>query len=188
MKLTRSRGRMLAAIAIASAAILLPAVALASSAGATTGAAPAISRCLVTQVTPWLGIPGDQSAGSTTYQLEISNISGRSCTLYGYPGVLATRDTSQLGSPAGRDSSHPSRLLTLRPGFTVHVILRIADVYNYTPATCKPEQATSLRVYAPGDFGSHYIPFTFEACSKKGPVYLDVTTAISGTGVPLYSH
>jgi len=188
MKLTRSPRRALAAIAIASVAILVPAVALASSATTAAPKAPAVTRCRVSQVTPWLGIPGDQSAGSTSYQLEISNISRHTCTLYGYPGVLATRDGSQLGSPAGRNPSHPRTLLVLRPGSTVHVILRIADVYNYPPGACKPAKANMLKVYAPGDFGWHYVPLTFEACSKKGPVYLQVSTAISGTGIPLYSH
>jgi hypothetical protein len=201
MKLTSKTGRRaVAAAAFASAAILLPAVALASSAGSAapktvaaqkTAAAPktaAISRCTRAQLTSWLGIPGDAAAGSTYYELEISNISGRSCTLYGYPGVSAIRGGGQVGSAAHRDSSHPSTLLTLVPGATVHVILQIADAYNYPPNTCHPTKAYALRVYAPGDYSSMEFPFTFEACAKKGPIFLFVTATIGGTGIPGFSN
>jgi hypothetical protein len=200
MKLTSKAGRRaVAAAAFASAAILLPAVALASSAGTAapkTGAAAktaaasqtaAISRCARSQLTTWLGIPGGATAGSTYYQLEISNISGSSCTLYGYPGVSATRSGHQVGSAAHRVSSHPSTLLTLVPGSTVHVILQITDVYNFPPSACHPTKASGLRVYAPGDYSSMQFPFSFEACGKKGPIFLHVSAAIGGTGIPGYS-
>jgi hypothetical protein len=200
MKLTSKAGRRaVAAAAFASAAILLPAVALASSAGTAapkTGAAAktaaaaqtaAVSRCARSELTAWLGIPGGATAGSTYYQLEISNISGHSCTLYGYPGVSATRSGHQVGSAAHRVSSHPSTVLTLAPGSTVHVILQITDVYNFPTSACHPTKASGLRVYAPGDFASMQFPFSFEACGKKGPIFLHVSAAIAGTGIPGYS-
>jgi Protein of unknown function (DUF4232) len=200
MKLTTKGGRrVVAAAAFASAAILLPAVALASSAGSAapktvaatkTAAAPktaATSRCARSQLTSWLGIPGNGTAGSTYYQLEISNISGRSCTLYGYPGVSAIRGGHQVGRAASRVASHPSTLLTLVPGSTVHVILQIVDVYNFPPNTCRPTTASALRVYAPGDYASMQFPFTFKACSKKAHVFMYVSASIGGTGIPGYS-
>jgi Protein of unknown function (DUF4232) len=195
MRLTSKAGRRtLAAAAVASAAILLPGLALASSAGSAalkTAAAPktaATSTCTSGQLTSWLGVPGNAAAGSTYYQLEISNISGSSCTLYGYPGVSALRGGHQVGSAAGRSATHPSALLTLVPGSTVHVILQIADVHNFTPSTCHPTKASALRVYAPGDFGATKFPFTFTACGKKGPVFLHVSASIGGAGIPGYSN
>lgn len=200
MKLTRMAGRRaVAAAAFASAAILLPAVALASSAGtaapktaaaAKTAAAQqtaAVSRCTRSQLTSWLGIPGGTAAGSTYYQLEISNISHRSCTLFGYPGVSAMRKGHQVGSAARRNRSHPSTLLTLVPGSTVHVILQIVDVYNYPTGKCHPTKASALRVYAPGDFGASQIPYSFNACGKKGPAFMSVSAVIGGTGIPGHS-
>jgi hypothetical protein len=200
MKLTSKAGRRaVAAAAFATAAILLPAVALASSAGtaapkagaaaktAAASQAAATSRCARSQLTSWLGIPGGATAGSTYYQLEISNISGRSCTLYGYPGVSATRSGHQVGSAAKRVSSHPPTLLTLAPGSTVHVILQIADVYNFPKSACHPTKASGLRVYAPGDFSSMQFPFSFAACGKKGPIFLHVSATIGGTGIAGYS-
>ena len=113
--------------------------------------------------------------------------SGRSCTLFGYPGVSATRSGHQVGSAARRTASHPSTLLTLAPGSTVHVILQIADVHNFPSSACHPTKASALRVFAPGDFASTQIPFSFNACGKKGPAFLHVTTTIGGAGIPGHS-
>jgi Protein of unknown function (DUF4232) len=196
MKLTSQIARhTVGMVAIASTAILVPAVAMAASGSATTpqmaaaSQSAAIGRCLTGQLRDWIGIPGDQTAGSTYYQLEISNISRSTCTLYGYPGVSAVRNALQReGSPASRTPGHAERLLTLVPGSTVHVILRIADVYNFSPSACRPVEAFGLRVYAPGAYSWQLVGMTFEACSKSGPVFLNVSTTIAGTGIPGYSH
>lgn len=188
MKLTPHRmRRVMAGTAIAGAAILLPAVALASSGSGAAASAPAAAhRCYASELTVWLGSPGNGTAGSTYYDLELSNTSRSTCTLYGYPGVSAHNASRQLGSPAGRDHSRPSTLVTLLPGGTTHVLLQITDVGNYSPAACGPASAQFLRVYAPGAFSAITMPFQggFEACGRRGPVYLHVTAVIPGTGVP----
>jgi hypothetical protein len=43
-------------------------------------------------------------------------------------------------------------------------------------------------VYAPGDYASMKIPFSFQSCARKGPVYLHVSTTIANTGIPGYSN
>ncbi|HXB47550.1 MAG TPA: DUF4232 domain-containing protein [Streptosporangiaceae bacterium] len=200
MKLiTRSSRRATMAVAIASAAILLPAVALASSTGsgsAATGSAVTGTRshaaakpqCARSWLTSWMGVPGDAAAGSTYYQLEISNVSGHTCTLSGFPGVSALgRGGTQLGSAAGRNHGHAVSTLTLQPRQTAHVLLQIADVGNFSRAACHPATADTLRVFAPGDFASMKFPFSFRACARRGPVYLHVSTTISGAGIPGYS-
>jgi hypothetical protein len=200
MKLiTRSPRRTIMAAAIASAAILMPAVALASSAGsgsaatdsaatATGSHAAAQPQCARSWLTSWMGVPGDAAAGSTSYQLEISNVSGQTCTLHGFPGVSALgRGGKALGSPAGRNHGFTERTVTLQPHQTAHVLLQIADVSNFSRAACNPATADTLRVYAPGDFAAMKFPFSFRACAKRGPVYLHVSTTISGTGIPGYT-
>jgi hypothetical protein len=188
VKLTPHRMRRgMAGTAIACAAILLPAVALASSGSGAAASAPAAAhRCYASELTAWLGSPGNGAAGSTYYDLELSNTSKSTCTLYGYPGVSAHNASRLLGSPAGRDHSRPSTLVTLLPGGTAHVLLQITDVGNYSPAACKPAGAQVLRVYAPGAFSAISMPFQggFEACGRRGPVYLHVTAVIPGTGIP----
>ncbi len=189
MKLTPHRMRRgIAAIAIASAAVLLPAVALASSGSSAAPAAASAHRCYAGDLTVWLGTPGNGAAGSTYYDLEFSNTSTVTCTLYGYPGVSATKGGKQVGSAANRDDNRPSSLVTLRPGDTANVILQITDVGVYSPAACKPVTADSLRVYAPGAYTSLNMPFqgSFQACSRRGPVYLHVNAMIAGTGIPGY--
>jgi hypothetical protein len=198
MNLTPRLRRGLAATAIVGTAVLVPAVALASSgpsagpaaAPAAAAAAAATHRCYTADLTSWLGQPGDGAAGSTTYQLEFSNVSGHSCTLYGYPGLSAWKASTQRGSAAARDHSHPSRLITLRPGGTAHVIWQVTDVENYPIARCKPAVAISLKVYPPGDYSSVSIPFNggFFGCSRSGERYMHVSAVVAGTGIPGYSN
>lgn len=187
MQFSKHMRRFAVAAAIASTAIVIPAVALAASGGSPAAAQPAVSRCFSGNLTEWLGTPGNGAAGSTYYELEISNISHRTCTLYGFPGVSAERGGKQLGSAAGRDSSHRDALVTLTPDATAHVILQVTDVGNFGSSACHPEQAEALRVYAPGAYSSHLVPFMFEACAKSGPVYLHVSATVAGTGIPGYS-
>jgi Protein of unknown function (DUF4232) len=187
MQFTQHLRRLAVAAAITSTAIVIPAVALAA-AGPSAPQSATASRCVTADLTDWLGYPGSQAAGSTYYQLEISNISHRTCTLYGFPGVSAVRNAQQQeGSPAGRAGGHAEDLLTVVPGSTVHVILQITDVYNFGLSACHPVQAFGLRVYAPGAYSWHLAGLTFEACSRCGPVFLHVSTTIAGTGIPGYS-
>ena len=187
---SRMARRIIAATAATAAAIAVPAVALAApghtAARATPAAAP---RCTSGQLRAWLGIPGEPAAGTIHYQLELSNISRSTCSLDGYPGVSAFGPHGgQLGSAAVRDHSHAVHLLTLKPGATSHVEMSLVEVANFPAKNCQPIRASGLKVYAPGAFRSLEIPYTFTACSKRGPKYLGVTTVISGTGIPYHSH
>jgi Protein of unknown function (DUF4232) len=190
VKLTsKSLRRGAAGIAVASAAILLPAVALASSAGANAPAAAATGRCARADLTSWMGEPGSGAAGSSYFELEISNISRKACTLYGFPGVSALAGgVKPLGSPALRSRGHVTRTVILAPGQTGHVILQIIDVGVYSPSVCRPARADALRIYAPGDYHFMVLPFTFRACQKSGPNFLNVSPVLAGAGIPGYSH
>jgi Protein of unknown function (DUF4232) len=192
MKLTtRAARRGLAAFAVTCAAILIPTAALAAPGGRAAVAQPATAApgCAAGALTVWLGIPGDGAAGSTYYQLELSNTSGQACTLYGFPGVSAVGTGGrQLGSAASRDYADPVRLVTLRRGATAHVLLKIVDVGNFPPASCHPATAVALRVYPPNDRRSVEVPFPFQGCRKSGPVFLYVRTTVGGTGIPGFSN
>ncbi len=188
MTLTSRLRRGIIAASIGATAVALPTVALASSAGSSTVASTAAAhRCYQDELRAWLGVPGSGAAGSTYYELEVSNISGQACTLYGYPGVSALSSGHQDGSAAARTPSHRSTLVLLEPGATSHAILQITNVYNFSPSACQPVTANTLRVYAPGDYYSLSIPFSVAACGKAGPVYLHVSTTLAGTGIPGYS-
>jgi hypothetical protein len=190
--LRRRKVQAIAATAIVAGAgaiaATVPAVAASASQAALATTAP---KCGNTAVRAWLGVPGDGAAGSSYYQLELSNISTSTCTLYGYPGVSAVAAGGhQLGNAAGRVGGDPERLVTLTPGATAHVLLQITDTGVYSPASCVPKTAVGLRVYPPNDTAAQYVPWTFTACSKAGsaaPVYLHVRVTVAGTGIPGYS-
>lgn len=183
----RMARRIGAATATTCAAILLPAAALAAPAHPGAASAPA-GQCTAADLTTWVGVPGDGSAGHINFQLELSNTAGPTCSLLGFPGVSATgRNGHQLGSAAIRNASHRRQLVLLPHGATAHVELAITDISVFSRSSCHPVTATGLRVFAPGSFVSQTVPLTFRACAKHGPDYLSVTTTISGTGIPNFS-
>ena len=193
---TRAARRGLAALAVTAAAVAIPTTALAASgspakpAAAARAAAAAIPpRCGTAALTAWLGIPGDGYAGGVGYQLELSNISNHTCSLYGFPGVSALAPGGhQLGRAANRGHAEPNRLVTLGRGATAHAELQITDVTAFPPSSCGKTTAVALRVYPPGATRSLEIPLTFQACGKSGPVYLHVGTTEGGTGIPGFSR
>ena len=184
----RRKYQALAATAIIAGAGAIAATVPAVAASASQAAPATAPKCGNTAVRAWLGVPGDGAAGSFYYQLELSNISAHTCTLYGYPGVSAVASGGhQLGSAAGRSTGDPERVVTLTPGATSHVLLQITDTGVYSPSQCEPKNAVELKVYPPNDTAPQYVPLTFSACSKAGPVYLHVRVTVAGAGIPGYS-
>jgi hypothetical protein len=175
--------------ALGTAAILGPAVALAapgSHAGAARAATvqaatvqpttvrTATSACATPGLDVWLNTQGDGTAGTTYYNLEFTNLSGSSCTLYGYPGVSGvTLAGTQLGSAASRNGTTP-HTVTLASGATASATLGIADVGAFPAAKCQMTTAAGLRVYPPGQTRSRVAPFPFYACAKSGELYLSI--------------
>jgi len=158
-----------------------------STAAAKTHRSTAAQSCPTSGLAVWLGLgEGGATAGSTYYPLELTNVSHRTCTLFGFPGVSAVRGR-QLGSAAGRDHARPTQRVTLAPGETAHAILRIVDVANYPSARCGQANASGLRIYPPNQRAAAEIPFAFRACSRSGPVYLSVRAVEPGVGVPGHS-
>jgi len=140
-------------------------------------AAPQSSNICATQgIVVWLNTQsGGAAAGSTYYTLEFTNLSGRACTLHGYPGVSAVDLRGRrLGSAAGRNPTHRPRTITLAPGASATALLRIADAYNYPAATCQRMNAAGLRVDLPDQAEAKTVPFPFLACSRPGPTYLSI--------------
>ncbi len=189
MKLTsRATRRVAAAVAAASATLLIPAAALAASGSSAAAHAAAAPRCSAVQMFAWIGLPGDGGAGTVTYWVQLSNVSHRTCTLKGYPGVAAVGRPGQLGSPAGRAHLYQPRLITLRPGATAHFDLGITDISGRAPGTCDPVIAQGLKIRAPGDRRSQVLEFAFVTCKKRGASNLGVTTTLKGTGIPQFSR
>jgi len=187
---TTRRFRLGAAVALAALATSGAGTLSASAAsGPIRAVGPKIAGCATSQLTVWLGIPGDGAASTVRYEMQISNIGMTTCSLYGFPGVSAMAPGgAQLGSPASWDHSLTPSTVVLAPGATSHVVFQTVSVSNYPTSTCAPVSASGLRVYPPNQTASAIIPFTFEACSKTGPVYLSVRPVETGTGIPSYSQ
>jgi hypothetical protein len=176
-KLTTAKvltGALFAAVACVAAGL--------STASAAQAATP---RCTTAGLEVWLGLGGGGAqAGSTVYPMEFTNVSNRTCQLFGFPGVSAEAGGHQAGRPAARDHTVAAQTVTLHPGATAHVRLQITDVGVFAPSTCKPVTADGLRVFAPGATRAATIPFRFRACSANGPVFLHVTAMQPRVGVP----
>lgn len=145
----------------------------AGNAAARTGTTTA--RCAISDLDVWLDTEGNGAAGSIYYNLEFTNLSGHTCTVFGYPGVSAVDLTGhQIGSPAARNPHLTPRIVVLAAGATAAAIIQITEAGNFPSATCRKVTAAGLRVYPPGQTGSMLVHFPFAACSRSRPVYLHV--------------
>jgi len=173
------------------AALLTVAVAAVALLALTAGAAGATAAppCTTSSLDVWLaGGAGGGTAGGTYYDLQFTNLSGRACTLYGYPGLSAV-DLSgrRLGAAARRDVAHASSTVTLAAatpqdllGATATAVIKITDDGVYGPSRCEPIAAAGLRVYPPGQTASRVVPFPFTACSRSVVSILSVEAVERG--------
>jgi hypothetical protein len=121
----------------------------------------------------WINTQGNGTAGTIFYTLNLTNLSGGTCTLHGFPGVSAVNlSGAQLGRSAGWDRSQTVRTITLTAGQTAHATLGIVDT-GALP-NCRPTTAAGLRVFPPNQTASKVIPFPFSACRSGGPTFLRI--------------
>jgi hypothetical protein len=171
--------------AVAAGALALAGATSALSSGAFTETHPQIARasgakCATGELVVWLDTRGDAAAGSVYYGLKFTNMSGHACTLVGYPGVSAVDlARHQLGSAASRNPSQ-ARSVRLARGATATAVLQIVTAGNFPTSTCHRVKAAGLRVYPPNQTASKVVPFPFDACSRRGPVYLRVAAVTNG--------
>jgi hypothetical protein len=158
------------------AAAAVATLALATGALASQATSAAVGACTTSGLVVWLNTQGNGAAGSSFYTLNFTNLSGRTCSLRGYPGVSAIDLAGRrIGSPAGRDSGGGTgRLVTLRSGHAASATLRIVDALNFPNSRCRLTSAAGLRVYPPNQTASKVVPFPFDACARTGTVYLSI--------------
>jgi Protein of unknown function (DUF4232) len=178
MKLTpRTRRGITVAAVAACAAGLWPASALAAQASS-VGAGTSVPACETPGLVVWLNTTGNGAAGSISYQMQFTNLSGHRCTLNGFPFVLGVGlGGHQIGRRASFDRSHPPQTVTILAGRTATAVLQVEEVGDFSPSVCHPRTAAGLRVYPPNQTRSKTIPFPFAACSARGlkaPVYMKV--------------
>ena len=162
--------RLAGALAIASAAALLPMAALAATgAPAAPVSAASTPGCTTAGLVAWISY--DQgAAGTFYYSVNFSNLSGHACTLRGHPGVSAVSlGGGQVGTQAtwGNPGNAKLRTVRLGSGATATAVLAITDVGVFPATDCRQVMAAGLRVYPPGQSASKLIPYPFSACSTR---------------------
>jgi hypothetical protein len=179
--LIRSHPRARRSTLVTCASVLALLVSVATLLATTAPVAPAASaraartpRCATSGLVMWLNAEGSGTAGSFYYKIEFANLSGRTCTLAGYPGVSAVNLRGrQIGSPASREVTQRPSVVTLAPEAQTTAIVRVIDV-GALPASCRPATAAGFRVYPPGQSTSKLVPFPFRTCSKVGQSSMSV--------------
>jgi hypothetical protein len=128
-----------------------------------------------------LGSQESAAAGHLYRTLDFTNISGASCTLYGYPGIsfVTAVGGQQIGAAAGR-SPASKRLIVLAPGKKAHALVDLLDVLNFPPSECAASKAHWMKVYPPNQFSATYVRWTAMVCSKPKPVYMSVAPVRQG--------
>jgi Protein of unknown function (DUF4232) len=185
MDLVNRRRGIIAAIAIASAAIMVPAVALAAGA-APGGAHPriaAIPECKAANIEVWLGLnPDGAAAGTTFYPIEFTNngFGTHTCWIAGSPAAFAVNSSLKKIGPAVKASTKGPKI-TLKPGQTANAQIGIVDAGIISG--CGPTTAAGLEVTPPGQSAKQPIlSFTFPACKNKTFMHTEMTQA--GVGIP----
>ncbi|WP_327003062.1 DUF4232 domain-containing protein [Dactylosporangium sp. NBC_01737] len=126
--------------------------------------------------------PGGGSAGSVWSWLIFTNTSGRTCTLYGFPGVSYVTGASgaQINDPAERDGGTPAKV-SLAPGKGAHAVLRTGHPEMFPEETCRPVRAAGYRVYVPDETASVFVPLSRPVCSANGVNGTTVSAVYPGT-------
>jgi hypothetical protein len=160
-----------------------------ASAGGGTGSAAATpapagpAACPTRALQVKKGI-GQGAAGSAYMAIVFVNISGVTCSLYGFPGVsFVTTGArgSQIGAAATQSHATARQLVTLAPGAAANALLRIVDAGNYPASTCDPVTAHWLQIYPPNQTTPTYLTFTSQTCSKPVNI-LSVSVIQPGSG------
>ena len=152
-----------------------PATSSSSSSAAVTMCATSALKAAVNTAKP------GAAAGSIYYPLDLTNISGSTCTVFGYPGVSFVTGPSGtlIGRAATRNPVKPATTVTLAPGQVAHATLQVAQAGNYDPAQCKPVTAHWLRIFPPDQTAPLYVSFTTKACSARLPHSVGSQLAVS---------
>lgn len=173
-RLHRYARLIIAGTAIAGAAMLAPAVAMAS-AGSTARPTAVTPACQTPGLVIWLDTNGNATAGTVFYKLHFTNLSGHTCTLNGFPFLFAVNLAGhQVGrrAPFRKPGPHTVKLAN---GKTATAVLGVVDTGNFSKSACRPVTAAGLRVFPPNQTRSKVVPFPFSACSRKhGPASLNI--------------
>jgi hypothetical protein len=177
--------------AVACAAVMLPAVALAASAGPGTEAGPRANaapastpQCKASSIEVWLGLnPDGAAAGSVWYPIEFTNngFGTHTCYLAGKPTIFAVNAKGQRVGPVLKGTTRGKKII-LKVGQSAYTRIGIVD--SGIVGGCTATTAAGLEVTPPGQSVAQPIAsFTFPACKNNKQFMFDLTLA-GGIGIP----
>lgn len=161
--------RTVLAAALAVAALLVATAPLASAAPSSAARAASPPACKSSGLVSWLANPnGSGAAGSVYYKLNFTNLSGQTCTVEGFPVVVAVNLAGKkLGTAAGRETGKSPKPVKLRDGETASATLRVVSPGVFSPSECHPFTAAGVGVTPPEQTGRRVVPFPIETCAKQ---------------------
>jgi hypothetical protein len=127
---------------------------------------------------------GNAAAGTNEVPIEFTNVSGASCTLYGFPGISFTGETSavQVGPAATRNLSITPHLVTLAPGAVGSALISIVDAQNYPAGSCGLTTASGILVYPPNLRTAVSLDYNGYTCVHAKDHVLTVDPVVAGSG------
>lgn len=130
--------------------------------------------CTTGQLAASVGPPSG-AAGSSYFEVIFTNISPRSCSLYGYSGVSfrTSAQGHQVGAAAERQQGTVEPV-TLAPEGRAYEMLRVVNAENYPESTCDLTPVAGLQVYPPGQTSALWAPATLEGCASPSEALIAV--------------
>ena len=112
---------------------------------------------------------GEGAAGSTYFDLTLTNTSKHPCRTGGFGGVSLVGDGNgtQIGAPADRTQTVKVRAITLQPGGKATATLRETNAENYPATKCRPAPAEGFRVYPPNETHAAYVAHGSTGCRNE---------------------
>lgn len=114
---------------------------------------------------------GGAAAGSTYYNVVMTNTGKAACTSGGYGGVsfAKAKGGPQVGPAAKRDTSVKAKPFTLAPGASATEQVQVGDTGNWDSSVCRPTKVGFMKVYPPNETHAAYLAHTFTVCAKTPP-------------------
>jgi hypothetical protein len=158
-----------------------------ASTASTASTATLTPKCAAADLGVWVAVDQTGMAAGTWYlPLEFTNLSHRTCTLHGFPGVSAISSAGvQLGNPAIWDNSVKATTVRLMPGATAYAMLAYSNALaGSCPSASNRITAFELRVYPPDQFQADHAMWSLPTCTAKGYTnFLRVLVIAPGIGV-----
>ena len=167
---------------IAVAGVTLAALAFGSPVATPAGATPT-PRAVTADCTPAqlrLSVGRANGAAGTIYYPIIFTNRGAACWIWGVPGVQAVVGTTHhpQGPPAKNENigEMPARH-ELRHGAAVSAAFGVAESGNFPVATCRPRNASGVRVTLAPFIHPTYLALRISVCTRRTSTYTQLLVA-----------